>query len=134
MFPDVDGATCRPVSPADGLANSAGAAPTEAYVCDYSSTAPGAVVAFTQWGDASAARTWYDDTTRLGPRIEEFDTWQVGGVEQGALYTAQYQGRVVSTGIYDGTPYGWEIRTANLDQSNQVFNALRFQQRTAFGS
>ena len=59
--------------------------------------------------------------------------WQAGGVEQGPLYTAQSSTGVISTGIYEGLNYSWEIRTSNLEQSNQVFQALRFRAKSTFG-
>ena len=88
---------------------------------------------FARWSDAAGARAWYDDTAALGPRIENFDVWQAGGVEQGPLYTAQSSTGVISTGIYEGLNYSWEIRTSNLEQSNQVFQALRFRAKSTFG-
>ncbi|GAA4814428.1 hypothetical protein GCM10023200_60080 [Actinomycetospora chlora] len=134
VFPDVTASNCQQVDPATTpLRTQSGVVATEVYYCDYASTAPGARVIFARWPDAAGARAWYDDTARLGPRIEEFESWQVGGVEQGPLYTAQSNGTVYSTGIYSGLNYSWEIRTSNLDQSNQVFNAMQFRARSTFG-
>ncbi|MHC1563672.1 serine/threonine-protein kinase [Actinomycetospora sp. C-140] len=133
VFPDVATSNCRPSTSADQLTTSTGVNPTEAYVCDFSSAAPGARVIFARWPDSSGAQSWYNDTAALGPRIENFDVWQSGGVEQGPLYTAQSNGTVYSTGIYNGLPYSWEIRTTTLDQSNTVFERVQFRARTSFG-
>jgi serine/threonine-protein kinase len=134
VFPDVTSSNCQQVdTAANPLRSQSGAVATEVYYCDYGSVAPGARVIFARWADAQGARAWYDDTARLGPRIENFDVWQAGGVQQGPLYTAQSNGTVYSTGIYDGLNYSWEIRTSNLDQSNQVFDRLQFRARTTFG-
>lgn len=78
---------------------------------------------YARWPDAAAAQRWYQDTVDLGPRLENFDKWQVDGVAQGPLYTAQGGAFVYSTGIYEGLAYGWEITTSTLDESNAVFNA-----------
>lgn len=130
IFPDVAGPTCAPAS-AD-VRTGTGAVPTEAYTCDYSGVAPGAQVIFAQWPDQAGAQAWYQDTADLGPRIEDFDHWQVSGVQQGPLYTAQNSNSVViSTGVYQDLPYTWEIRTSSLDESNTVFNQLGLQQSTA---
>lgn len=134
VFPSVVGATCRPTSAQDQLTTTTGADPTEAYLCDYASVAPGAIVIFARWADTTAARSFYDDTVRLGPRIEEFTAWQTGGVDQGPLYTAQSGSTVISTALYEGLPYSWEIRTATLDQSNQVFGQLQFVPRSQIPS
>jgi hypothetical protein len=121
VFPGVADPACAPADAS--VRTSGGAVPTEAYVCDYSSVAAGARLVLAEWPDVAAAQAWLQDTEALGPRIEEFDLWQVGGVEQGPLYTAQQPGggTVFSTGIYEGLPYGWEIQTATLDESNAVF-------------
>ncbi|MEJ2887827.1 serine/threonine-protein kinase [Actinomycetospora aeridis] len=133
VFPDVTGSTCRPSTSNDQLTTSTGVNPTEAYICDFSSAAPGARVIFARWPDASGAQSWYQDTANLGPRIENFDVWRAGGVEQGPLYTAERNGTVYSTGIYSGLNYSWEIRTTTLDQSNAVFQRVQFRAKTTFG-
>lgn len=123
VFPDATDPACLPAD--DTVRTSTGAVPTEAYVCDYSAVAPSARLVLAEWPDAAAAQAWFQDTVDLGPRIEEFDQWELGGVEQGPLHTAQQSddGPVFSTGIYEGLPYGWEIQTATLDESNAVFSA-----------
>jgi serine/threonine-protein kinase len=131
VFPDVAGSTCQAASPP--ARTQSGVSATESYVCDFSSAAPGARVIFARWPDAAGARAWYQDTVNLGPRIENFDVWQSGGVQQGPLYTAQSGGTVYSTGIYEGLNYSWEIRTSSLDQSNTVFERVQFRARTTFG-
>ncbi len=69
-----------------------------------------------------------------GPRIEDFDNWQVAGVNQGPLYTAQNSNDVViSTGAYQDLPYTWEIRTSTLDESNTVLNQLQLQDAGSIG-
>ena len=134
VFPDVTSSNCQLMDPATApLRAQSGATSIESYSCDYSSVVPGATVYFARWSDAAGARAWYDDTAALGPRIENFDVWQAGGVEQGPLYTAQSSTGVISTGIYEGLNYSWEIRTSNLEQSNQVFQALRFRAKSTFG-
>lgn len=137
VFPDVDAPTCVPSAEAGGsvaVRTSGGATPVEAYTCDYSATVPGARVVFTEWASEADARAWYQDTAALGPRIENNDAWTVAGNRQGDLYTAQQGGGgiVFSTGLYDGQPYGWEIQTATLDESNTVFGALTLQAASAF--
>ena len=133
VFPDVTSASCQLLPAGEPLRAQSGATATEAYSCDYSSVVPGARVIFARWSDAAGARAWYQDTVNLGPRVENFDIWQAGGVEQGPLYTTQAAGTVYSTGIYDGLNYSWEIRTQNLQQSNQVFEALNFRAKSTFG-
>ena len=134
VFPDSASSNCQPVDlAANPLRTQGGALATEVYYCDYSSIAPNARVIFARWPDAAGARSWYEDTENLGPRIEQFDVWQANGVQQGPLYTAQSNGTVYSTGIYEGLPFSWEIRTATLDESNRVFDRLRFSPRTSFG-
>ncbi|GAA4903778.1 serine/threonine-protein kinase [Actinomycetospora succinea] len=133
VFPDVTASTCRPTTSQDRLTTSTGVNPTEAYVCDFSSAAPGARVIFARWPDAAGAQAWYQDTANLGPRIENFDVWRAGGVEQGPLYTAERDGTVYSTGIYSGLNYSWEIRTSTLDQSNAVFQRVQFRAKSTFG-
>ena len=125
-------ATAKPGSQ-DQLTTSNGSAPVEATVCDYSRVAPGALVIFARWPDVPAAQSYYNDTANLGPRIENFDVWQSNGVQQGPLYTAQSEGRVISTGLYTGLPYSWEIRTATLEESNAVFGQVRFRPRSELG-
>ncbi|MEJ2862513.1 serine/threonine-protein kinase [Actinomycetospora flava] len=133
VFPDVTASTCRPTTAQDRLTTTTGANPTEAYICDFSTVAPGARVIFARWPDAAGARSFYDDTSRLGPRIENFDVWRANQVQQGPLYTAQSGGTVYSTGIYEGLNYSWEIRTSTLEQSNAVFGAVQFRARSTFG-
>jgi serine/threonine-protein kinase len=134
VFPDSSSANCQQVDvAANPLRTQGGALATEVYYCDYASIAPGARVIFARWADAAGARSWLQDTQNLGPRIEEFDVWRAGQVEQGPLYTAQSNGTVYSTGIYEDLPFSWEIRTSTLDQSNQVFEQLRFTPRASFG-
>ncbi|HWN28389.1 MAG TPA: protein kinase [Actinomycetospora sp.] len=134
VFPDSSSSNCQQVDvAANPLRTQGGALATEVYYCDYASIAPGARVIFARWADAAGARSWLQDTQNLGPRIEEFDVWRAGQVEQGPLYTAQSNGTVYSTGIYEDLPFSWEIRTSTLDQSNQVFDQLRFTPRASFG-
>jgi serine/threonine-protein kinase len=130
VFPDVADPTCVPAD--SSVRTGTGVVPTEAYTCDYASVAAGAEVIFAQWPDQAGAQAWYDDTAALGPRVEEFDNWQVAGVNQGPLYTAQNTNKVViSTGVYQDLPYTWEIRTSTLEESNAVFNQLSLLQSTA---
>ncbi|MFB9387491.1 hypothetical protein ACFFTK_30485, partial [Pseudonocardia petroleophila] len=132
VFPDVDDATCAPAG--SDVRTGSGAVPTEAYTCDFSAAAPNATVIFAEWPDQAAAQSWYQDTADLGPRVEDNDQWQVGGVTQGALYTAaNSNGVTISTGVYENLPYTWEIRTSTLDESNTVFGLIRLQQSTAIG-
>lgn len=132
VFPDVDDPTCAPAD--SSVRTGTGAVPTEAYTCDYSAVAPGATVIFAQWSDQAAAQAWYQDTVDLGARVETNDRWQVGGVTQGALYTAQNDNQIViSTGVYENLPYTWEIRTGTLDESNTVFGEIRLLASTAIG-
>jgi hypothetical protein len=133
VFPSSTEPTCRPAGSQDQLTTSNGSAPVDATVCDYSRVAPGALVIFARWPDVPAAQSYYNDTANLGPRIENFDVWQSNGVQQGPLYTAQTGGRVISTGLYTGLAYSWEIRTATLDQSNAVFGQVRFRPRSELG-
>jgi serine/threonine-protein kinase len=134
VFPDSASSNCQQVDvAANPLRTQGGALATEVYYCDFASIVPGARVIFARWADAAGARSWYQDTANLGPRIEDFDIWRAGGVQQGPLYTAESNGTVYSTGLYEDLPFSWEIRTANLDQSNQVFDQLRFSPRTSFG-
>lgn len=133
-FPGATDPTCAPAGTGSAqLTTSTGITAVDAVVCDYSSVAPGAKVIFAHWPDAAAAQRWYQDTADLGPRIEQFDNWQVGGVAQGPLYTAQGGAFVYSTGLYEGLPYGWEIQTSTLDESNAVFAAVRFTSSTQLG-
>lgn len=132
VFPDVDRTECQPAGAE--VRTGTGAAPVEGYVCDYGSTAPGAQVIFAQWADAAAARSWYQDTANLGPRIEQYTTWSVEGQEQGDLWTATNANDVViSTGVYSAGPYTWEIRAASLDEVNQIGAVLRLLRSSAFG-
>jgi serine/threonine-protein kinase len=133
VFPSATEPTCRAAGSQDQLTTSNGSAPLDATVCDYSRVAPGALVIFARWSDTAAAQSFYNDTANLGPRIENFDVWQSNGVQQGPLYTAQSEGRVISTGLYTGLPYSWEIRTATLEQSNAVFGQVRFRPRSELG-
>jgi serine/threonine-protein kinase len=133
VFPDTTTGNCRPSTAQDRLTTSSGVNPTEAYICDFATAAPGARVIFARWPDAAGARSFYDDTAALGPRIEQFDVWRSGGIEQGPLYTAERDGTVYSTGIYSGLNYSWEIRTSTLEQSNAVFERIQFRARTSFG-
>jgi serine/threonine-protein kinase len=133
VFPSSTGPGCRPAGSQDQLTTSRGSAPVEATVCDYSRVAPGALVIFARWPDVAAAQSYYDDTANLGPRIENFDVWQSNGVQQGPLYTAQSEGRVISTGLYTGLAYSWEIRTSTLEESNAVFGQVRFRPRSELG-
>ena len=133
VFPSSAEPTCRPAGSQDQLTTSTGSAPVEATVCDYSRVAPAALVIFARWSDVPAAQSYYNDTANLGPRIENFDVWQSNGVQQGPLYTAQSEGRVISTGLYSGLPYSWEIRTATLEESNAVFGQVRFRPRSELG-
>jgi hypothetical protein len=134
VFPDVNSSNCQRVDlAANPLRTQGGAVASEVYYCDYASIAPGARVIFARWADAAGARSWLQDTQNLGPRVEQFDVWRAGQVEQGPLYTAESNGTVYSTGIYRDLPFSWEIRTTTLDQSNQVFSQLRFSPRTSFG-
>lgn len=129
VFPDAADSTCA-VSD-ETVRTSTGVLPTEAYTCDYSAVAPSAEVVFAQWPDQEAAQAWYQETADLGPRVEEFDQWQVGGVNQGPLYTVQNSNAVViSTGVYEDLPYTWEIRTSTLDESNTIFNQLQLKPST----
>jgi len=123
-FPAAADPTCAPAGSGSAqLTTSTGVTAVDAVVCDHSSVAAGARIIYAQWPDAAAAQRWYQDTADLGPRIEQFDNWQVGGVVQGPLHTAQGGAFVYSTGIYQGLPYGWEIQTTTLDESNAVFEA-----------
>ncbi|MBW0116644.1 hypothetical protein [Pseudonocardia abyssalis] len=132
VFPNVDDATCVPSG--GDVRTGTGAVPTEAYTCDYSSVAPNATVIFAQWPDQTAAQAWYQDTVDLGARVENFDKWQVGGVDEGPLYTARNANDVViSTGVYENLPYTWEIRTATLDESNTIFNQLQLKGAAGIG-
>lgn len=134
VFPDVATPICTPAESAQTqLRTSTGATPAEAYVCDLSSVVPGAQINFAEWPDQAGAQAWYQDTVSIGPRIEDNDMWQVGGVTQGPLWTAQSGSVVVSTGVYENLPYTWEIRTTTLDESNAVFNQIRLQQSTQLG-
>ena len=134
VFPDSSSSNCQQVDvAANPLRTQGGALATEVYYCDYASIAPGARVIFAKWADAAGARSWLQDTQNLGPRVEQFDVWRAGQVEQGPLYTAESNGTVYSTGIYRDLPFSWEIRTTTLDQSNQVFEQLRFTPRASFG-
>lgn len=127
VFPDTADSTCSPSD--ETVRTSTGVLPTEASTCDYSAVAAGAQVVFAQWPDQEAAQAWYDETEALGPRVETNDQWQVGGVTQGPLYTAQNSnGVVISTGVYEDLPYTWEIRTGTLDESNAVFGRIQLQQ------
>jgi hypothetical protein len=134
VFPDSSSSDCQQVDvAANPLRTQGGALASEVYFCDYASIAPGAQVIFARWADAAGARSWLQDTENLGPRVEEFDVWRAGQVEQGPLYTAESNGTVYSTGIYEDLPFSWEIRTTTLEQSNQVFERLRFSPRASFG-
>ncbi|MBW0091766.1 hypothetical protein I4I73_19885 [Pseudonocardia sp. KRD-184] len=127
VFPDTADSTCAPSD--ETVRTRTGVLPTEASTCDYSAVAAGAQVVFAQWPDQEAAQAWYQETADLGPRVETNDQWQVGGVTQGPLYTAQNSnGVVISTGVYEDLPYTWEIRTGTLDESNAVFGQIRLQQ------
>ncbi|WP_205347068.1 hypothetical protein [Pseudonocardia broussonetiae] len=129
VFPDAADSTCAASD--QTVRTSTGVLPTEASTCDYSAVAPSAEVVFAQWPDQEAAQAWYQETADLGPRVEEFDQWQVGGVNQGPLYTVQNSnGVVISTGVYEGAPYTWEIRTGTLDESNTIFNQLQLKPST----
>lgn len=133
VFPDVDGPTCAASGPE--VRTSTGAVPAEAYTCDYSNVAPGAQVIFAEWADTAGAQAWYQDTATLGPRVEDFDNWQVRDVTQGPLYTAENSnGVVISTGVYESLPYTWEIRTSTLDESNAIFTQLGLQQSAQISS
>jgi hypothetical protein len=132
VFPDVADPTCAPAD--SSVRTGTGAVPSEAYTCDYSAVAAGATVIFAQWPDQAGAQAWYQDTENLGERVETNDQWQVGGVTQGALYTAQNANQVViSTGVYENLPYTWEIRTATLDESNTIFGQIQLRPATEIG-
>lgn len=134
VFPDVDRAECQPATGPTALTSSTGAQAVEGYDCDYGSTVPGARVNFAQWADTAAARTWYQDTVDLGPRVEQYRTWSVQGQEQGDLWTAvNSSGQVISTGIYSTAPYTWEIRAASLDEINRIGPALTLLPSNAIG-
>lgn len=133
-FPAATEPTCAPAGTGSAqLTTSTGITAVDAVVCDYSSIAPGAKMIYAHWPDAAAAQRWYQDTADLGPRLEAFDKWQVGGVEQGPLYTAQGGAFVYSTGLYEGLPYGWEIQTSTLDESNAVFASVPFTSSAQLG-
>ncbi len=131
VFPDVASSNCGTANPP--ARTSSGIISIESYVCDFSSAAPGAQVIFARWADANGAQSSYQDIAAVGPRIENFEAWQTGGVEQGPLYTAQSNGTVYATGIYRGLNYSWEIRASNLDQYNAVFSRVQFRARSTFG-
>ncbi|MEJ2862105.1 serine/threonine-protein kinase [Actinomycetospora flava] len=133
VFPGATGSSCRASTPDDQLTTSTGANPAEAIICAYPDVAPDARVIYARWPDAGGARAWYGDTERLGPRLDQYATWDAGGVVQGPLYTAQRDGTICSTGIYEGMAYSWEIRTATMDQSWAVWQQLRFRPRTEIG-
>lgn len=126
----VDGA-CAPAPASSQPATSTGAVPVEAFVCDFAGTAPGATVTFLQWGSVDDAFSYYQDAAGLGPRIENYDQWQVSGVKQGPLWTNAPGGRTLSTGAYDAVPYTWQISTATLDDSNAVFGKVTFKSASA---
>ncbi|MDD7969320.1 serine/threonine-protein kinase [Actinomycetospora lemnae] len=134
VFPDAAGADCRPSGPQDRLTTSTGVDPAEAVICRYPGVAPDARVIFARWPDTAGAQAFYRDTETLGPRVDQYQTWSLpGGASQGPLYTAERDGTIYSTGLYDGLPYSWEIRTATMDQSWAVWNQLHFRPRAEIG-
>lgn len=126
----VDGA-CAPAEPTGQSPTSTGAVPVEAFVCDFSGTAPGATVTFLRWGSIGDAFSFYQDAAGLGPRIEAFDKWTFNGVSQGPLWTNESDGRTLSTGAYDQAPYTWQISTTTLDESNLVFGKVTLKPASA---
>ena len=77
-------------------AHSPGSSPTESYVCDFSSAAPGARVIFARWADAAGAQACYQDIAEPRPAHRELRGVAVRRREQGPLYTAQSNGTVYS--------------------------------------
>ncbi|GAA4901972.1 serine/threonine-protein kinase [Actinomycetospora succinea] len=133
VFPGAGGTSCGPAGGLDEFTTRSGAVPVEAIVCEYPDVAPDALVLYARWPDAAAATAWYRDTAELGPRVDPGAAWVVDDVVQGPLYTAESDGTVYTTGLYEGMAWTWEIRTGSTGDARRVREQLVFRPRAELG-
>ncbi len=128
-FPDITtlGTRCTPYQPVgDEYLTSSGVRASAVVRCDYSATVPGGNVYYTQWPTAAAARQWHDDQKAQGPSLDNLPQWgTASSPNQGPLHTRAADGSVYATAAYADHPYGFDIVTGTLDESNRLINAMR---------